>query len=40
MNWKESDLTNYIARDRREHSEFNNEKKIWQFLVKIYSFIK
>ena len=40
MNWKESDLTNYIARERREHSEFNNEKKLWEFFVKIYSFIK
>ena len=40
MNWKESYLTNYIALERRDHTEFKSEKYIWNYLVKIYSFIK
>jgi N-acetyl sugar amidotransferase len=40
MNWQDSDLSNYISRERRDHSEFKSEKYLWDYLVKIYSYIK
>ncbi|WP_417857443.1 N-acetyl sugar amidotransferase [Xanthomarina gelatinilytica] len=40
MKWKESDLTNYLSRKKRNHDEFKSEKKLWNNLVRIYSYRK
>jgi len=38
MKWEESDLVDYISRDKKHHAEFKSEKKLWDNLVKIYRF--
>ena len=40
MNWTKSDLSNYLEQKEISHLAYGSEKKLWQFLNKIFSLIR